>query len=169
MSRVLSMCEWWLLLTMELAEIEEVARFKTLSREQRLMIESARKEPGKFTEAVLLSAKGQMLMRNVPPPLAIALAMTEGEEKAERRRIMKDLGCDELGAAIEVARRIATRDLVQSPEEEGGSRCLSLWSCLALSRALWIAPSSSLSLSCSSWICRRPLRACAPTGCWKSG
>lgn len=118
MSRVLSMCEWWLLLTMERAEIDDVARFKTLTREQQLMIESARKEPGKYTEGVLLSAKGQMLMRNVSPPLAIALAMTEGEEKAERRRIMRDLGCDELGAAVEVARRIACRDQLKAPSKK---------------------------------------------------
>ena len=115
MSRVLSMCEVWDLLAMEKAEIEEVARFKSLTREQRLMIESARKEPGKYTEGVLLSASKQVLYRNVPPPLAIALAMTEPEEKAERRRIMVELQCSELDAAMHVAQQLAQRRLEAAP------------------------------------------------------
>jgi hypothetical protein len=105
----------WDLLAMEKAEIEEVARFKSLTREQRLMIESARKEPGKYTEGVLLSASKQVLYRNVPPPLAIALAMTDPEEKAERRRIMDELQCSELDAAIHVAQRLAQRRLEAAP------------------------------------------------------
>ena len=112
MSRVLSMCEWWILLTMEKAEVEQIARFKTLTKEQRLMVESARKEPPKYTEGVILSAGKQMLFRNVPPPLAIALAMTEGHEKAERRRLMDEHNCSEMEAAVHVARRIAARNLL---------------------------------------------------------
>jgi hypothetical protein len=38
--------------------------------------------------------------------------MTEGHEKAERRRIMKAHGCTELEAAFHVARRIASQDLL---------------------------------------------------------
>ena len=53
-----------------------------------------------------------MLFRNVPPPLAIALAMTEGHEKQERRQIMDAEGCSEMQAAVIVARRIANRPLV---------------------------------------------------------
>jgi len=121
MSRVLSMCEWWLLLTMEKAEVEEIARFKTLTKEQRLMVESAKKEPPKYTEGVILSAGQQMLFRNVPPPLAIALAMTEGHEKAERRQLMDQHGCSEMQAAIRVARRIAARSLLPAPAQ-GGAR-----------------------------------------------
>lgn len=119
MSRVLSMCEVWDLLAMEKAEIEEVARFKSLTREQRLMIESARKEPGKYTEGVILSASKQVLYRNVPPPLAIALAMTEPEEKAERRRIMDELQCTELEAAMHVARRMAEGRWLPAPRKAG--------------------------------------------------
>ena len=117
MSRVLSMCEWWLLLTMEKAEVEEIARFKTLTAEQRLMVESAKKEPAKYTEGVILSAGQQMLFRNVPPPLAIALAMTEGHEKLERRQIMEAENCSEMEAAIFVARRIAARNLLAEPKK----------------------------------------------------
>ncbi len=108
-SRMLNMCEWWLLLTMDRDEIEQVARFRTLTGEQRGLMESATKSPPKYTEGVILSTTVQALFRNVPPSLPIALAMTEKHEKAERRRIMKELGVTELGAAQEVARRIALR------------------------------------------------------------
>jgi hypothetical protein len=73
MRPVLSMCEWWGLLKIHGAEIGEIARFRKLTRTQRLMIESVRQEPGKYTEGVLLSARQQLLFRNVPPPLALAL------------------------------------------------------------------------------------------------
>lgn len=92
---------------MDKAEIEEVARFRSLTAEQRLMMESARKEPPKYTEGVLISANGQVLFRNVPPALPIALAMTEGHEKAQRKRLMEQHGCTELEAARMVARQLA--------------------------------------------------------------
>ena len=106
MSRVLSMCEYWMLLTMDRSEIEEVARFRSLTPEQRAMMESARKSPGQYTEGVLISATDQMLFRNVPPALPIALAMTEGHEKAHRRRLMDQHGCTEMEAAQMVAHEL---------------------------------------------------------------
>ena len=109
MSRVLSMCEWWVLLTMDKSEIEEVARFRSLTPDQRQLIESARKEPPKYTEGVILSAIGQVLFRNVPPPLSIALGMTEGHEKAARRRLMETHGCSEIDAVRMVARQLGQR------------------------------------------------------------
>jgi conjugative transfer ATPase len=107
MERVLSMCEYWMLLTMDKAEIDQVARFRTLTEEQRSLVESARKESPKYTEGVLISAAGQFLFRNVPPALPIALAMTEGHEKAHRRRLMREHGCSELEAAQRVALALA--------------------------------------------------------------
>ncbi|GKS92638.1 conjugative transfer ATPase [Acidovorax sp. SUPP2539] len=106
MERVLSMCEYWMLLTMDRSEIAEVARFRSLTPEQRHLMESARKEPPKYTEGVIISALGQMLFRNVPPALPIALAMTEGHEKAHRRRLMDQHGCTELEAAMLVAEEL---------------------------------------------------------------
>lgn len=106
MSRVLSMCEYWMLLTMDKSEIEEVTRFRSLTNEQRHLMESARKEPPKYTEGVVLSALGQFLFRNVPPALPIALAMTEGHEKAHRRRLMNEHGCTEFEAVKMVAKAL---------------------------------------------------------------
>jgi conjugative transfer ATPase len=56
----------------------------------------------KITNSDILNA----LFRSVPPALALALAMTEKHEKAERARIMEDKQCSELEAAYEVARRL---------------------------------------------------------------
>jgi hypothetical protein len=69
---------------------------------QLAMLLSARKEPGKYTEGAVLGAHFQSLVRIVPPPLALAHAMTEPEEKAERLRIMRHRHCTELEAAYGV-------------------------------------------------------------------
>lgn len=89
--RMLNMCEWWLCLVMSPNEVEQIARFKTLTDEQRLM---------------LLSARLQTLFRVVPPSLYLALAMTEKDEKAERRALMEAHGITELEAAVRVARAL---------------------------------------------------------------
>jgi hypothetical protein len=104
--KMLNMMEWWLCLVMPKEEIEQIARFKDLNDEQRNLLLSARKEPGKYVEGVVLSDKLEALFRNVPPALSLALAMTEKHEKAERAAIMRDKNCSELDAVYEVARRI---------------------------------------------------------------
>ena len=62
----------------------------------------------KYVEGVVLSDNLEALFRNVPPPLSLALAMTEKHEKAERADIMRERNCNELEAAHVVADRIAT-------------------------------------------------------------
>ncbi len=49
----------------------------------------------------------EALFRNVPPPLSLALAMTEKHEKAERAAIMRERNCSELEAVYVIAERIA--------------------------------------------------------------
>ncbi|RCV86915.1 conjugative transfer ATPase [Billgrantia montanilacus] len=104
--KLLNMCEWWILLTLPPDEVEQVARFKTLTPEQRQLMRSATKVPKKYTEGVVLSGRIEALFRVIPPSLYLALAGTEGEEKAARDRIMKELKCSELDAAIEIAKRL---------------------------------------------------------------
>lgn len=104
--KMLNMMEWWLCLVMPKEEIEQISRFKDLNEEQRNLLLSARKEPGKYVEGVVLSDKVEALFRNVPPPLSLALAMTEKHEKAERAAIMREKHCSELEAVYEIARRI---------------------------------------------------------------
>ncbi|MBR9910327.1 MAG: conjugative transfer ATPase [Gammaproteobacteria bacterium] len=104
--KMLNMMEWWLCLVMPKEEVEQIARFKDLNDEQRNLLLSARKEPGKYVEGVVLADKVEALFRNVPPALSLALAMTEKHEKAERAAIMREKGCSELKAVYEIARRI---------------------------------------------------------------
>lgn len=104
--KMLSMMEWWLCLTTPKEEVDEIARFRELTEPQRRMLLSARKEPGKYVEGVLLSDSLDALFRNVPPPLSLALAMTEKHEKAARRTIMEERGCTELEAAKEIASQL---------------------------------------------------------------
>jgi conjugative transfer ATPase len=105
--KMLNMMEWWLCLVMPKEEVEQIARFKDLTADQRTLLLSARKEPGKYTEGVVLADKVQALFRNVPPPLALALAMTEKHEKAERARIMRERGCSEIEAVYTIAEQLA--------------------------------------------------------------
>jgi len=55
------------------------------------------KESGKFTEGVIWSKSTEMLFRGVPRSLYLAMAMTEPEEKADRFRLMNDLGINDTG------------------------------------------------------------------------
>ncbi len=104
--KMLNMMEWWLCLVMPKEEVEQIARFKDLTDEQRSLLLSARKEPGKYVEGVVLSDNLEALFRSVPPPLSLALAMTEKHEKAERAEIARERGCSELEAVRVVAERI---------------------------------------------------------------
>ncbi|WP_197471074.1 conjugative transfer ATPase [Azotobacter vinelandii] len=105
-AKLLNMIEWWVLLTMPPDEVAKVMRFKELTEERRKLVLSATKEQRKYTEGVVLGGRLESLFRVVPPSLYLALAGTEGEEKAERARIMAELNCSELDAAIEAARRL---------------------------------------------------------------
>ena len=107
--KMLNMMEWWLCLVMPKEEVEQIARFKDLNDEQRSLLLSARKEPGKYVEGVVLADNLEALFRSVPPPLSLALAMTEKHEKAERAEIMRERGCSELEAVHIVAERIAAK------------------------------------------------------------
>ncbi|HAT7593435.1 type IV secretory pathway, VirB4 component [Klebsiella variicola] len=98
--KLLNMIEWWELLVMPPEEIDQVCRFKALTEEQRQLLRSAVKSPGQYTEGVVLSPRVEALFRVVPPALYLALAMTEKHEKAERMRIMREMGCSEVEAAI---------------------------------------------------------------------
>lgn len=104
--KMLNMMEWWLCLVMPKEEVEQIARFKDLNEEQRNLLLSTRKEPGKYVEGVVLADKVEALFRNVPPALSLALAMTEKHEKAERAAIMREKNCSELDAVYEIANRI---------------------------------------------------------------
>lgn len=115
--KMLNMAEWWLCLTMPKKEVEDISRFKTLTEEQQAVLLSASKLSGCYTEGVVLSKKIEALFRAVPPSLYLALGMTEKEEKAERRALMREYQCSELEAAIRVARKL---DRLRGLTPQGG-------------------------------------------------
>lgn len=105
--RMLTMMEWWFCLVMPKNEIEQIARFRKLTEEQNALLLAARKSPGLYTEGVVLSDDRTTLFRNVPPAIALALGMTEKEEKAKRAALMREHRCSELEAAKLMAQAIA--------------------------------------------------------------
>lgn len=116
--KMLNMIEWWICLVMPQDEIEEIARFKSLSEEQKQLMLSARKEPKKYTEGVVLSENMEVLFRNVPPSLFLSLAGTEKDEKAERAKYMKKFGITEVEAAEYIGRMIDFyRGIADKPDD----------------------------------------------------
>lgn len=105
-AKLLSMLEWWELLYLEKDEVNQIARFKSLTDEQTQLLLSTKKENRKYTEGVVLASKMEALFRVVPPSLFLALAMTEPEEKAERAEMMIKYGISELDSALMVAKAI---------------------------------------------------------------
>lgn len=103
---LLNMIEWWICLNMPPEEVETIARFRELTPSQKELMLSARKEPGKFTEGVILSKSMELLFRAVLPSIHLALAMTEGEEKHRRYELMKEHTIEELDAALMMAAQI---------------------------------------------------------------
>ncbi|MEM8194360.1 conjugative transfer ATPase, partial [Morganella morganii] len=111
--KMLNMIEWWLCLVMPPEEVEEIARFRKLTDEQKAMLLSATKTPRCYTEGVVLASRIKALFRAVPPSLYLALGMTEKEEKAARRALMTKHGISELEAAKWVARELDKRQGIE--------------------------------------------------------
>ena len=53
--RLLNMMEWWLCMSMPTEEVEQIARFRDLTEEEKALLLAAGKEPGKYAEGVPLS------------------------------------------------------------------------------------------------------------------
>lgn len=104
--KILNMCEWLIALVAPQEEINQLARFRQLSDEQRHLMLSARKEQHKYVEGTILADKVEALFRNVPPSLFLSLAGTEGYEKAQRAELMQEYGITEVEAAYHVAAMI---------------------------------------------------------------
>lgn len=102
--KMLNMAEFWLCLTMPKDEVQQMARFRELSPEQESMCRGARKADQQFTEGVLLCDALQVLVRIVPPSIALAIAQTEKHEKAHRFSLMKE---HNLKTELEAAEMVA--------------------------------------------------------------
>ena len=105
--KLLNMIDWWMCLCPTKNEVEEISKFKELTEENKRMMTSARKQKRCYTEGVVLSTSlDEMLFRNIPPSHFLAIAMTEKEEKAERRKLMELHGITEVQAATMVGENL---------------------------------------------------------------
>lgn len=105
--KVLGLFEWWMLLNMEYKEVEDLSKYRNLTPEQKAMILSCSKQQKCYTEGVVMGnpkTVGEMLVRQVPPSIFLALAMTDPNEKSERRAMMEKHG---LASQYEAAEMMA--------------------------------------------------------------
>ena len=114
--KMLSMIEFWVGLGTSESEIDEIRRFKQISYEEKRLFMSVHKDIPNYVEGVVMSRKIRGLFRNVPPRIALTLGMTEKDEKAKRRDIMKANQVDELGAAKLMAERMNQSLQTTQPE-----------------------------------------------------
>ena len=104
---MLALAEWWICLTMESAhEIDNIARFKPLTQEERDLLAAARKQDGAFTEGVILGSKIKALFRVVMPALPLVLSMTDPDQKKAIAELARVNGTSEIGAAKLMAEQI---------------------------------------------------------------
>lgn len=119
--KVLGLFEWWFLLNLEHKEVNDLCRYKALTEEQKQMILSCTKLKGCYTESVVMGNPklvGEMLVRQVPPSLFLALAMTDTSEKQERARLMEKHGLSsEYDAAVLMACLMDVRRGIIKPEQ----------------------------------------------------
>lgn len=103
---MLNQPEWLIALSMDQGEVEQIARFKHLSEDQKALLLAAKKAAGNYVEGVVISDVLLTLFRSVVPAIALALAQTEKAEKAKRAEIIKQYRCSELDAVHRIAEQI---------------------------------------------------------------
>jgi len=103
---LLNQPEWWYCLSLDKDEIEQIGRFKSLTDEQKNLLKSARKQPGRYTEGTIISPRLLTLFRNAPPALALALGQTEKNERVKRLQLMQQKNISEIDAAYLIAESI---------------------------------------------------------------
>ncbi len=108
--KMLTMFEWFIAMDCPKEEVEQLSRFRDIDDNQKQLLLSCHKMRGLYTEGVVLSkSMPPSLFRNVPPSFALALAMTDPDEKAVRRQLMDEHGIDELGAVMMIAEQISEK------------------------------------------------------------
>ena len=110
---MLNNLEWTFTLQMGESDVNDMGRFRTLTDDDRNLLLSPNKQPGDYVEGVVIR-KGEpdirMLFRSVLPPIALALAGTEKEEKVQRQKLIEQYGLNSfLEANIKLAELIAER------------------------------------------------------------
>lgn len=125
--RILKIIEWWVCLNLEEAEIEDLEKFRSLSKEQKQMMLSATKQDRCYTEGIVMGNRkkvGEMMVRFVPPSIFLTLAMTDTKEKAARSELIRKHSLrSHTDAAIMMAKELDTaRNIhVETPDPSTAS------------------------------------------------
>ena len=86
---LLNNLEYLIALQMADEDIAHLAKYRTLTEEDKLLLKAPMKQPGDYSEGVLIRNPGlKLLIRSVMPPIALALAGTEKEERVLRHELM---------------------------------------------------------------------------------
>lgn len=105
--KMLTMFEWFIAMACPKEEIDQLAKFRNITNDQKVLLESAHKMRGKYTEGVVMGKTVEpSLFRNVPPGFALAIAMSDPDEKAVRKELMDKMGITELDAVMEIANQM---------------------------------------------------------------
>lgn len=104
---LLNNLEWTFTLQMGESDVKDMNRFRTLTDDDVKLLLAPTKQPGDYVEGVVIR-RGvpdiRMLFRSVLPPIALALAGTEKEEKAKRQELIKK---HNLGSYLEANLKLA--------------------------------------------------------------
>ncbi|RBW47316.1 conjugative transfer ATPase [Psychromonas sp. B3M02] len=105
--KMLSMFEWFIAMACPKEEIEQISKFRDIDDNQKSLLLSCHKMRGLYTEGVVLSkTMPPSLFRSIPPSFALALAMTDPNEKSARKKLMDLHGISELDAVEMISEQI---------------------------------------------------------------
>ncbi|SDH81653.1 conjugative transfer ATPase, PFL_4706 family [Vibrio xiamenensis] len=94
--KMLEMIEWVMMLLPTPKALKELQQYKTLTEEQELMAQSAKKQEKSYTEGCLFGSNFNALFRVIQPSECLAMAGTDGEEKEEMAILSKRYKTTEL-------------------------------------------------------------------------
>jgi hypothetical protein len=102
--KMLTMFEWFIAMACPKEEVEQLAEYRDIDDNQKQLLLSAHKMRGKYTEGVVMGKTlDPSLFRNVPPSFVLAIAMSDPDEKAVRKKIMDEHVVSELESAMIIA------------------------------------------------------------------
>ena len=120
-SAILQICEYFIALKPPPEDLEALVELARLSEEDKKLVENARAEKYKYTEAVIINKtrSESALVRIVQPSFTLAIAGTEDKEKNEREALMKKYKIRVAGATLIQAQNLdLRRGIINKQEHE---------------------------------------------------
>jgi len=120
--KMINNSDWFIGLSMSKQEIETLSNFKDLSEEQIEQIKACNIEKGKYAEMVVICDEWSSVARGVYPPITLALAQTEKDERHHRQLTMKENNFKDELQAVE----LIEQEIIQN-RRMGGTKEVSIW------------------------------------------